>query len=300
MTTKKNRLGRGLETLMEASRGLDKILPLEENPGEGRGQPLLVAIDLIDLNPDQPRRLFNEEELASLAQSIKENGLIQPVVASVTEEGRYELIAGERRLKAAQLINLEQIPVIIKKISKKPERLLLALVENLCRADLNPIEEAESFARLEKDFGQTHQEIASMVGRRERSSITNSVRLLKLPDFIKDDIRYGRMTAGHGRALLGLADPKLFSGLRGEILAKKLSVRQTEAIVRKLNKKRIGPKTPSDEKVYYDALAQGFSRQLRGLKVKINFTGQVNKLEVFYSSQEELEWLMTRFGVEPV
>jgi len=301
-STKKNRLGRGLDSLVSID-GLDKLLPAK-NPVQAvreTGSPLMVSPALIDRNPDQPRRDFNDKELQSLSQSIKSKGIIEPLVVSKKEDGRFELIAGERRLKAAGLADLSEVPVIIREMSKDPaDRLIIALLENICREDLNPIEEAESFLRLEKEFGKTHQEIALLSGR-ERPTVTNAVRLLKLPDFIQDDIRFGRLSAGHGRAMLALSDQSLYQQLRAEVISKNLTVRQTEALVKKLNRKP-GRKTgegPADE-AYFEALAKSFSDRLGGLKVRINHSGQNKKLEIHYSQNEELEWLMNKLGVKSV
>lgn len=299
--TKKSRLGRGLNDIASLS-GLDKILPKNNKDNSQTvseaGIPLLLTTDLIDANPDQPRQNFNEKELDSLAKSIKAKGIIEPLVVSRKEAGRYELIAGERRLKAAISIDMKEVPVIVRTIDEDPaDRLILALLENLCRENLNPIEEAESFLRLEKDFGKTHQEIATMSGR-ERPTVTNSVRLLKLPDFIKDDIRYGRLSAGHGRAMLGLSDQTLFQKMRAEVISNTLTVRQTEALVRKLNKKP-GPKKDNLADVaYYESLANSFTKQFGGLKVRIDHSGKNKKLEVYFQSNEDLEWLMTKMGVK--
>jgi ParB-like partition proteins len=296
---KVNRLGRGLDALVSPA-GLDKLLSPElpdNNPQAG--QPLLVQVELLDSNPDQPRRDFNEKELLSLSQSIKAKGIIEPLVVSKKDDGRFEIIAGERRLKAAKLANLDQIPVIIREDSNDDsDRLVLALLENLCREDLNPIEEAESFQRLEKDFGKTHQEIATMSGR-ERPTITNTVRLLKLPDFVRDDIRFGRLSAGHGRAMLSLSDQSLFQQLRSEILGRQLTVRQTEALVRKMNRRPLAKKGDAGDEAYFETLAKSFTDQLGGLKVKISHGAKAKKMEIYYSNNEELEWLMKKMGVKP-
>lgn len=301
---KKSRLGRGLNDIASLS-GLDKILPKNKQESSHidknyvAGLPLMLSVELLDANPDQPRQNFNEKELESLARSIKAKGIIEPLVVSKKGD-RYELIAGERRLKAAKSIDLKEVPVIIREINDDPaDRLVLALLENLCREDLNPIEEAESFSKLEKEFGKTHQEIAQMSGR-ERPTITNSVRLLKLPDFIRDDIRYGRLSAGHGRAMLGLADHDLFNKLRTEVMTKNLTVRQTEALVRKLNKKQMARKDNIADEAYYESLEKSFTSQLAGLKVRINYAGKNKKLEIHFQNNEELEWLMNKIGVKPV
>jgi ParB family chromosome partitioning protein len=305
MTAKKNRLGRGIEDIASA-RGLNSLLaPKEAGPdraAETAGRAIEVNSDLSDLNPDQPRRHFDEKEIASLAQSVKSLGVTTPLMVRPKEGGRYELIDGERRLRAARQLNLTEIPVIIRDRSDDPAELLrLALVHNLCRDDLNPIEEAEAFSRLEKEFGYTHQQIAEMCGM-ERSTVTNSVRLLKLPENIRDDIRYERLSPGHGRALLALVDQGVLKDLRENIIVRKLSVRQVENLIKRSNKKRklASGASPADDQAYYEALSTAFSRQLRGLKVRITHQGQTKKLEIFYSHQEEMEWLMTRLGVEQI
>ena len=295
MNHKNARLGKGVEEIV-SERGLDFLLPKAGPAGGagGEGRPLTVSIDLIDPNPYQPRLRFDDQKTASLAQSIKSEGVVDPLLVGLKAEGRYELIDGERRLRAARLAGLEKIPVIIREASDDPaERLRLALVHNLCRADLNPMEEAEAFARLEMEFAYTHQEIAEIIGR-ERSTVTNSVRLLKLPDNIQDDIRYDRLTPGHGRALLGLSDQDLLNGLREEIIVRKLSVRQLEVLIKRLNRKKFPSRHADGDKAYYEELAASFSSRLRGLKVKID----AGKVEIFYTRPEELEWLI-HHGLAP-
>lgn len=298
MSTKKNRLGRGLDALLP-TKGLVDSLNNNERPA-AVGQALLLNIDLLDPNPDQPRQNFNEKEMASLSQSIKSKGVIIPLMVRKKEDGRYEIIAGERRLRAAKMAELTEIPVIIKENIEDPsDGLVMALLENLCREDLNPIEEAESFQRLERDFGKTHQEIALMTGR-ERPTVTNAIRLLKLPDFVQDDIRFRRLTPGHGRAMAGLKDQDMMQQLRAEVLSKNLNVRQTEALVNRLNRKPSQQPEASTDDIYFEALSKSFSNELGGLKVRINHSGQSKKLEIFYNNSNELEWLMKKFGVNPL
>jgi len=300
MSTKKSRLGRGLDSLVSPS-GLDKLLSPESitgNTNEAAGTPLMVPVELLDSNPDQPRRDFNEKELFSLGQSIKAKGIIEPLIVTKKDNGRFEIIAGERRLKAAKLVDLKQVPVIITKdLEELSDKLVLALLENLCREDLNPIEEAESFFRLEKEFGKTHQEIATISGR-ERPTITNAVRLLKLPDFVQDDIRFKRLSAGHGRALLALGDQSLIHQLRTEVIGKNLTVRQTETLVKKMNRKPSQKMDNLGDEAYFETLARSFTDQLGGLKVIINHQTKTKKMEIYYSSNEELEWLMKKMGVK--
>ena len=302
MSIKKNRLGRGLAALVSPE-GLDDLQTRSDDPAALKteaGIPLMVSVELLDSNPDQPRRDFNDKELMSLSQSIKAKGIIEPLVVTRKDNGRFEIIAGERRLKAAKLIELKEVPVIITyNIEEPSDRLVLALLENLCREDLNPIEEAESFSRLEKEFGKTHQEIAVLSGR-ERPTITNTVRLLKLPEFIRDDIRFGRISAGHGRSILSLTDHSLFQQLRSEIITKSLTVRQTEALVKKMNKKPGTRSGNMENEAYFEALSKSFSNKLGGLKVKINHGGKNKKMEIFYQSNEDLELLMKKLEVDPV
>jgi len=305
MTQTKNRLGMGMGDIAKA-RGLDYLLPAEKAVEEvvdlAAGRPIMAEIERIDLNPDQPRRHFAEQELAALAQSIRSMGVTTPLMVRPKEGGRYELIDGERRLRAARLANLEKIPIILRDRTDDPSELIrLALGHNMCREDLNPIEEAEAFARLEQEFSYTHQQIAEMFGF-DRSTVTNAVRLLKLPENIRDDIRYKRLSPGHGRALLALVDQGVLKDMRHNIIVKKLSVRQVENLIKRLNKKRKPAQetSPADDQAYYDALESAFSMQLQGLKVKITPHGPSKKMEIFYSKHEDLERLMTRLGVAVV
>jgi len=301
----KNRLGRGIGDIA-AARGLEYLLPTDKAVDEvvnlAAGRPIMAEIERIDLNPDQPRRNFAEQELAALAQSIRSLGVTTPLMVRPKDGGRYELIDGERRLRAARLAGLEKVPIILRDRTDDPSELIrLALGHNMCREDLNPIEEAEAFSRLEQEFSYTHQQIAEMFGQ-DRSTVTNAVRLLKLPENIRDDIRYKRLSPGHGRALLALVDQGILGNLRQNIIVKKLSVRQVENLIKRVNKKRKTTQegSTSNDQAYYDALSEAFSLQLHGLKVKITPQGQTKKMEIFYSRQEELEWLMTRLGVEVV
>ena len=297
-TQKKQRLGRGLDALLPIKDLADSLNGTEQP--SAAGQALWLDIDLLDPNPDQPRQTFSEKEMASLSQSIKSKGVIIPLVVRKKDDGRYEIIAGERRLRAAKMAELSEVPVIIKEKMEDPsDGLVFALLENLCREDLNPIEEAESFQRLEKEFDKTHQEIALMTGR-ERPTVTNAIRLLKLPDFIQDDIRFKRLTPGHGRAMAGLKDPEMMQRLRTEVLSKSLNVRQTESLVKRLNRAPFQQPQASTEDIYFEALSKSFSNELGGLKVTIHHSGQSKKLEIFYNNSNELEWLMQKFGVNPL
>ena len=212
---KQRGLGRGLDALLSAMPERDETL-------------LELPIDRIAPNPLQPRKSFDAAALDGLARSVKSSGVIQPVVVRRAGDG-YQLVAGERRWRAAGLAGLERIPAIVREATDV-ESLELALVENLLREDLNPLEEADAYQRLIAEFGWTQEELGDRVGR-DRSSVANTLRLLKLPAVIQDDLRAGRLTMGHARALLALSTPAEQLRLREEILAHSWSVRATEQTV---------------------------------------------------------------------
>src|SRR5215510_14727752 len=220
--TSRHGLGRGLGALLPPSLG-------EPTPGEAAGVQE-IATDAISPNPQQPRKDFNINAINELAASLQKSGLIQPVVVRKAGPG-YQLIVGERRWRAAKIAGLTHIPAVVREVSDA-ESLELALVENLLREDLNPIEEAEAYQRLLAEFGWTQEQLAQRVGR-DRSSIANCLRLLKLPDVIQEDLRTGRLTMGHARALLPLPGAAEQLKLREEILSHSWSVRATEADVQR-------------------------------------------------------------------
>jgi len=242
-----------------------------------------VSTDEIRPNPNQPRKVFGPEGLEELAASIRSSGLLQPVIARRTAHG-YELIAGERRWRAARQAGLERIPVIVREATDA-ESLELALVENLLREDLNPIEEAEAYQKLLAQFNWTQEELSQKVGK-DRSSIANSLRLLRLPDTIQDDLKAGRLGMGHARALLALSLPSEQIRLRDEILAQSWSVRATEESV---NRHRTAPaprrRRRSPE---LSALEEALQRALM-TRVKIVGHDRRGKIEITYASAEELE-----------
>lgn len=284
--TKKRGLGRGLDALISApSVEEDYIL----------GLPLMLVIGDIKENPQQPRRDFSENELNTLADSIKARGILEPLLVRYQNEAKtsYELIAGERRLRAAKLAGLTEVPVIVRDDINEPVDLLeVALIENLCREDLNPMDEAASYHRLAKEFGRSQGEIAQLAGK-DRSTITNFMRLLNLPEAVQDDVRYGRLSPGQGRALLALPDAESILKARQETLAKNFTVRQTEALVKKMLKPR-RPAPLSGDKAYFESLETSLSQSL-GLKVKVRHQGQ-KRLEISYKTPEELERLLKVLG----
>jgi ParB family chromosome partitioning protein len=299
--SKKSRtgLGSGLE---EMSRGINELYG-DQSSNEHIGQPLLISIDKITQNPDQPRKYFNPMGLTKMADSIKAKGIIQPLVVRANEDkNNYQLIAGNRRLLAAKQAGLKEVPVIIIDLpDDSRQRLELAMMENIFRDDLNPIEEAEGFLRLKDEFGQDVLEIAKLFGK-DRTTITNYIRLLDLPDPIKEDIKTGSLTASHGRALLSVADKNQMLEARNIIIEKNLTVHETENLAKKFNEKS-KPKNSKvnteneNEKEYYNSLCYQISNKLGGLTVSINNKGKNKKIEIFYSDNKEIENIINILGI---
>jgi ParB family chromosome partitioning protein len=263
-------------------KGLDALIPTE------REERSYILANIAEIRPNtyQPRKGFDEKAIEELATSIQEKGILQPLIVRKTQSG-YEIIAGERRWRAAQKAGLTQVPVIVKDVSDR-EALELALVENLQREDLNPIEEATAYEHLIEDFGLTHEEISKRIGK-ERSTITNQLRLLKLPDEVKQALISGEITAGHARALLGLQSNKAKDVLE-TIKKEKLSVRKTETLIQKLSKKQ--QRTKSDDADFYiNHIADELKRTL-GTQVKIIDKNGKGRIEIEYYSKDELERLV--------
>lgn len=270
-------------------KGLDALLPPAESklPKSGITQ---IPIAQIDPNPRQPRAKFDSGELDELAVSIREHGVIQPLIVTQGESaGKFTLIAGERRLLAAQLIELKEVPVIIRGASDQ-ELVEIALVENVQRADLGPLEAAEAYRQLTEDFNLSHEEIAARVGK-NRATITNTLRLLKLPDDVKESLTEGDITEGHARALLALSTPEAQSTALRSIIKNDLNVRQTEDLVRKLGgekpQKHIPPAPDPEIKELEERL-----RQRLGTRVTLNQKKRGGTLTIHYYSAEELNTIL--------
>ena len=282
----KSVLGRGVAAL------LPDDLSLEEE-----SRFFLCDIDKIEANPHQPRSIFDEEKLTQLAESIRERGIIQPLLVSTNGSNRYKLIAGERRLRAARLIGEEEVPVVIMEISGEDETLELALIENIQRQDLNPIEEAVAYSRLIEEFCLTQEEVARKVGRK-RSTVTNTLRLLKLPSSLQNDVAQAVISEGHARVLLRLKDdPAHMQEIRDQILKEDLSVRQTEQLCRQAVQKK--KQAPVEKKKKQNGLADAYCRSLStrltsrfNTKVKIVQNGTRGKVEIEYSSPDDLDRLI--------
>lgn len=252
----------------------------------------MVPIEFLQPGPFQPRRLFAEDELAALADSIRVNGILQPILVRRrgTQPNAYEIVAGERRWRAAQLAKLHEVPVIIRELGDR-EALELALVENLQRENLSPLEEAEGFRRLMEEFKNTQEELAEHVGK-SRSHIANMLRLLSLPDEVKAIVDSGALSAGHARALIGAPNVLM---LAKRVVAEGLSVRQTERLVaaRKRPARPTRAKKPDLRDADTAALERDLSNLL-GLKVAISFDGTGGELSIHYATLEQLDGLLQR------
>ena len=270
-------------------RGLGALLASEPSESESLVD---VAIDQIEVNPNQPRKVFDFTALDELAASIKASGVIQPIIVRKQGSG-YQLVAGERRWRAARQAGLPRVPAIGREVTDA-ESLELALVENLLREDLNPMEEAEAYDKLLARFGWTQEELSQRVGK-ERSSIANALRLLRLPPPIQDDLRAGRLTMGHARALLALTIASEQLKLRDEILTHEWSVRATEDTVRSATAGR--PPRPKQRRRSPEmtALEEALQRALM-TRVKIVGSDRQGRIEVAYADADELERLAGLLG----
>ncbi len=275
-------LGRGLDALLGPASSTATV--------EASSSLLEIPVDQIDVNPRQPRKTFEPGSLDELARSLKNTGMIQPVIVRRAPGGRWQLIAGERRWRAARQAGIEQIPAVVREATDV-ESLELALVENLLREDLNPVEEAEAYQRILTEFGWTQEDVAQRVGK-DRSTIANSLRLLRLPAVIQDDLRTGRLTMGHARALLSLTEPGQQLKLRDEILAHAWSVRATEEGV---EKRRLVPAPARRRSAELVALEDEMQRALLA-RVRVRGNERRGRIEITYASTDELNRLAGVLG----
>ena len=277
--TKRKALGRGLSALFP------ETVIQQDDKGF-----FYCPIESIYPNPYQPRQSFSDSELTELANSIKEKGVIQPILVSQTQDG-LQLIAGERRWRAAQKAGLDKIPVWIRDISPS-EALELALIENIQRKDLNPIEESSAYQELMNRFNLTQEALSKRMGK-DRSTIANLLRLLKLPAIIQQDLIDGKLTAGHARALLSTESALALKKIRNLIIKKSLSVRQTEVLV----KKALASKKPKDQKNETDFYIKSLAKDLQtslGTKVDIKRKGRKGRIIIEFYSDDDLGRLMDR------
>ena len=297
MAVKKRGLGRGLDALLGASAAAEK--GAESQQGDSKGiaagekdrKPLLeLPVDLIQRGKYQPRRDMDPESLQELSDSIRAQGVMQPIIVRPISDKKYEIIAGERRWRATQLAGLDAIPVVIRDVSDETA-IAMALIENIQREDLNPIEEAASLQRLQQEFELTQQEVATAVGK-SRSTVANLLRLMSLQEDVRILLEHGDLEMGHARALLALADMDQSQGAR-VVVAKGLSVRQTESLVRSMlaNKDKIAEPQQLDPNIRQ--LQDDLSEKI-GAKVQIRHTAKGNgKLVLNYNSLDELDGILS-------
>lgn len=271
----KNALGRGLSALIEA----------EDTQTNG---VIELKLNSIEPNNNQPRKNFNDEKLSQLAESIREHGVVQPII--VRKEGDiYRIIAGERRWRATRIAGLDTIPAIIKDVSNK-QIMEMALIENIQREDLNPIEEAEAYNRLMKEFSMTQEQLSKTVGR-SRSVIANSVRLLVLEDGVKKLIESGELSNGHGRTLLAVDNKEIQLKLAIKIVEEGLSVRETEALIKKIQSGRTSKKEKlKNSEIFLDI--EDRLKNIFGTKVKLIANNKKGKIQIEYYSNDELERIL--------
>ena len=294
MAGKRNGLGKGLDSLIpnktvkEESASQQKVSKEKQEKNVGSGE-ILVKINEVEPNREQPRKEFDEDSLMELADSIRQFGILQPLLVQKKKD-YYEIIAGERRWRAAKLAGVKEVPVIVKEYTDQ-EILEIGLIENIQRENLNPIEEAIAFKRLLEEFNLKQDEVAERVSK-SRTAVTNSMRLLKLSDKVQQMIIDDMISTGHARALLAIDDPELQYTLANKIFDEKLSVRETEKLVKEIK----NPKKPKEKKVMENAfIYQDLEEKMKGVfgtKVSIASKGKgKGKIEIEYYSDDELEHL---------
>lgn len=269
-------------------KGLGALLGESAMQSAPQQSPLLLPLQKIEPNRLQPRRNFDEEELSALADSIRQHGVIQPLTVRLLDSGYYQIIAGERRWRAARLAGLREVPVVVIEADDK-KAMELALIENLQRSDLTPIEEARGYQQLIGEYGLTQEQVADRVSK-SRPAVANAMRLLSLPEELVSLVEEGKLTAGHARALLSLKDTRQQLAVAQKVINLQLSVRQTEAMCKKLSK---AVKAPEPKPVEVDYLAEcekTLSRRL-GRGVKIVSGKRKGKIELEYYGQEDLQRL---------
>ena len=288
MKKKTGGLGKGISALIpESSEKKVEIKP--------EGAINTLKLTQIEPNPDQPRKVFDDEKLAALADSVKEHGILQPIVVRKNENGLYTIIAGERRWRAARMAKLKEVPVIIKDFDEKTV-MEVSLIENLQREDLNPIEEALGYERLLKEFGLTQEEIAAKVGK-SRPAVANTMRILALSEPVRRLVEQLELSAGHGRALLGIEDAKLQEETAYIIIERDWSVRQTENYVNQLakEKKEKPEEKPGKINVAKAELEERLGNLL-GTKVTIKQGKNKGRIEIEFYDKDSLEKIVNKLG----
>ena len=274
-------------------RGLDALIPTNDSETPTNGGPTELLVSQIVRNPRQPRSRMDLQELGDLALSIREHGVIQPIIVSQSDEpNRYILIAGERRLEATKLAGLATIPAIVRGMTSDQHLLELALIENIQRADLSPLESALAYKHLADDFGLSHDEVAKRVGK-QRATVSNTIRLLKLPAKVQEALAAGLIVEGHAKALLALPNAQAQVGAMNTIIGQQLNVRQAEDLVRKL----MGHRPAKPNKVRKTAEVVSLENNLRdtlGTRVNINRGRKGGTIVIHFFSDEDLNALSDR------
>jgi ParB family chromosome partitioning protein len=293
---KRRALGKGLESLLPQRPATPPPAPVTHV--ESIGKPLEISLDQIDRNPYQTRTRFDEAALTELAQSIAASGVVQPVVVRPLSAGRYQLITGERRWLASRKAGKATIPAIVRQVSDE-QTLEMTIIENLQRADLNPMEQARAYQRLSQDFHLTQEQMATRTGK-ERASVANFLRLLRLPEPIQQKVESGELTFGHARTLLALDSPESITSAAQKVMALSLSVRQTESYVqglinpeakeKKEDKKEAQPEDPNVRE------AQDRLQRTLGLKVRIEDKKGKGRVIIEYSGLEDFDAILTALG----
>ncbi len=287
---KRQALGKGLGALIP---GADEATGGNGSDSPPDGQSILqISIDSIEPNPHQPRERFDDDSVEELADSIRKKGLLQPINIRRWGSG-YQLIAGERRLRASRIVGLETISAIVVDVNSDEEMMELSLIENIQREDLNPVEEARAYRSLIEECFLTQEEVAERVSK-DRSTITNTLRLLSLPDIVRDALESGEISAGHARALLGLDDDDARILLCRDIVAKGLSVRRVEALVKEA-RQGPAPSKPTTRRPPMDPLVADAEEKLRrhlGTAVHINQKGKVGRIEIEFYSMDDLNRIL--------
>jgi len=294
MNDKRKGLGRGLDSLLP---GRPTPTPIAM-PAPAPAGAQEVAFDLIDPNPYQTRRQINETALAELAESIRSSGVVQPVVLRPAADGRFQLVAGERRWLASKRVGKSTVPAVVRQISNE-QAMEITIVENLQREDLNPMEQARAFERLSREFGLTQEQIAARTGK-DRASIANFIRLLKLPDGLQDALESGAISFGHGKVLLSLAGfPDQLDKAAREVIEKQLSVRQTEELVSRLLAPGTDDAKPEKAAEVVDPNVREAQRTLEralGIKVEIQDRKGKGKIILKYGSLEDFDRILEALG----
>jgi ParB family chromosome partitioning protein len=270
-------------------KGLGALIPDINNGLEPGERSLSCNIDDIQVNPHQPRTVFNQEKLEELAHSIKGKGIIQPLLVKEADIG-FQLIAGERRLRAAKLAGLSKVPIIVKPVSEE-EQIEYSLIENLQREDLNAIEEGEAYKKLMQDYHYTQQKLSEVLSK-DRTTIANHIRLLKLPAMVKKSLAQNEISMGHARCLLSIVEPQKLREAHRLVLIKGLSVRETEKLAKKLNQVK-KKREPDKESLYLQSIQENLMQCL-GTKVKLSKSGKKGKIVIEFYSPEELERIIER------